>query len=193
MDTALAGAGPLGGFVSGFIRALTQDAPTKAMQVAPALPSVVRNALMANDWAQRGVRYNSSARVTRDLVTGEIRDLTTGELLMKGLGGFNPTIVAQNREKNFAKLDATMFWMERKTRLYANLAEALRQRDREATADTERAIAYYNEHCPPGMQIQAKQLRQSLKGRGRAAGMKEAGVPQQKGQRPAASEVDKLF
>ena len=193
MDTALAGAGPLGGFVSGFIRALTQDAPTKAMQVAPALPSVVRNALMATDWAQRGVRYNGGARVTRDLATGEIRDLTTGELLMKGLGGFNPTIVAQNREKNFAKLDATMFWMERKSRLYANLAEALRQGDREAVADTERAVAYYNEHCPPGMQIQAKQLRQSLKGRGRAAGMKEAGVPQQKGQRPAASEVDKLF
>lgn len=193
MDTALAGAGPLGGFVSGFLRALTQQQPSVALQIAPALPSVARNAVMASDWAQNGVRYKSGGAVVRDLETGEVRDLTTGELLMKGIGGFHPTAVSAARDKHYAVTDAKMFWMERRTVLYADMATALRAGDREAIADTTQTILQYNKDSPPGMQVSLKQLRSSMKGRKRAEVLDTLGIPKEKDARPLASEIDGLY
>jgi len=139
VDTALAGAGPLGGFVSGMVRALTGDQPTLSLQVAPAMPTIVKNQIEVYNWAKDGVRFHSGGKVVRDLETGELRNLETGELIGKSLG-FNPTAVAEAREMHFMQKDAAMFWGEKHSVVMGNVAEAVLQNDREAIADSIRAL-----------------------------------------------------
>lgn len=146
-------------------------------------PGAIGNIYNGFKWSEEGVLAPDRSRVTRDLKTGELRDLTTGEIFGKVLG-FNPTVVSANREILFAQHDARMYWTARRDRLLDDMWKARDQQDREAMADVRKAIDEYNEWVPEQfrreLRLTPKQLADSYKARSRQKRLSERGLPHQK-------------
>ena len=101
----------------------------------------------AYQWSQQGVRSPTGALVTHDLETGKLRDLTAVEIAGKTLG-FNPTIVSQNRELMFAQYERKVYWQSRRDKLLDDAWRAHWQKDKEAIADTKKAMTKFNMEIP---------------------------------------------
>jgi len=137
--------GPTGSFVSLGLNAMySNKSPAEIMS---RLPGGMGNIYTAYKWTQEGVRAPTGALVTHDLETGKIRDLTMTEIAGKALG-FNPTIVSQNREVRFNQWDRQVYWQSRRKDLLDDYWKATWQKDKDAIADTKRAVAEFNEAIP---------------------------------------------
>lgn len=128
------------------------------------LPGGLGNIYVAYRWTQQGVRGPNDGLITHDLQTGKLRDLTSAEIAGKALG-FNPTVVSQNREVLFAQHDRKMYWQSRRQGLLDNYWEAKWHKDREAIADTKKAVTEFNMTVPPeysNLRIKGVDLARSL-------------------------------
>jgi hypothetical protein len=186
--------GPSGNMLHWMLKMGFSDKPwTEEMKRAP---GALGNIVTAYSWAQDGVRNPLGSKITHDLTTGALRELTTAEIMWKA-AGFNPAIVSHNREKRFAQHDARMYWTKRRERLMDDLWTATYKGDREAIADTRRAIGDYNSQIPkdygPKLRITPKEMSASLKTRRKNQQLDQQGLPTQKRYRELYRNVGEDF
>jgi len=173
--------GPTGGLIEWAMNTAFDNKPIE--ESYKRIPGAIGNVASAYAWGQDGVRSPTGALITRDLETGELRDLTTLEVFGKALG-FNPTVISQNRELLFEQHDARMYWFARRDRVLDDLWKATVQGDREAIADSRKGVAAFNEAIPESfrgqMRITPKEIADSRKARMRGMQLEEAGQPPSK-------------
>lgn len=159
-------------------------------------PGAIGNFINAYKWSEEGVRAPDGGIITRDLKTGELRDLSTFEILGKALG-FNPTVVSENRERIFMQHDMRMYWMTRRSKLTKDYWDARLNGDREAMADTRDAIDRFNEEVQDKdlarLRISGKELSRSMKIRERQKRQTEQGLPHEKRYRGLFEDVNEAF
>jgi hypothetical protein len=169
-------AGPTGGMIEWMMKTAFDNKPL--IEGFKRTPGAIGNVITAYTWSQDGVRAPSGAHITRDLTTGQLRDLTTMEVYGKALG-FNPTIVSQNREIIFEQHDARMYWMTRRARLLQDHWRARLSQDREAIADTRKSINKFNEDIPEEqrakLRITPKEIADSTRAHRRNLRLEEMG------------------
>lgn len=159
-------AGPLGGAIKNVGKFLTSDDPLLQRMAKFGL-GTMKNVSQAYDWAENGARYPSGALIARD-ENGKPRDLTTGEIIGKALG-MTPEAVSQAQEEHYAVKDMEQFWMESRKTLLNQMWAARLSKDREAIADTRKAIQEYNANAPDrGLRITGKDLANSFHSHRRA-------------------------
>lgn len=159
-------AGPLGGAIKNVGKFLTSDDPLLQRMAKFGL-GTMKNVSQAYDWAENGARYPSGALIARD-ENGKPRDLATGEIMGKALG-MTPEAVSQAQEEHYAVKDMEQFWMESRKTLLNQMWAARLSKDREAIADTRKAIQEYNANAPDrGLRITGKDLANSFHSHRRA-------------------------
>lgn len=173
-QVVLGAMGPFGSVVSQFLD-LFGDDPSMVKRFGIVLPTAAGNVLKGMDAWEHGVRNPSGGRITIDMKTGQVRDLTTGENLGM-LMGFQPSIVTTNKEMYWMQKDALTYWTTRRNRLMVQLFEAQRQGDREAIADVRKALGDFNLEAPRGMAITGRQAAMSLRSKARNVIRQEAGL-----------------
>lgn len=166
--------GPTGGLIKyGFESIASTNGYRKATSM---LPGGVGNILTAYKWSEEGVRAPSGAIVTHDLETGELRDLTAGEIAGKALG-FNPTVVSQNKEIRFNQYDRKIYWETRRKMLMDDYWEATWRKDPEALADAKRSVSEFNMGVPAeyrALRLTGADLAKSMQTRRRQVRVEEA-------------------
>lgn len=187
----IAAMGPMGREVDSMIR-LFDDDPSLLKKFNLIAPAGIKNLATAWNESEAGALYPSGGKVTRDLVTGEIRDMTTGEVLARSMG-FSPSVQTANRELHYMQKDAEMYWVNKRNTVLTQYWEAVRQGDREAIADVREKVAEFNEDAPPPMRLDAGDLSRSVKARAKRARADELGVPIQKQSRQTYSEMADTF
>lgn len=187
----IAAMGPMGREVDSMIR-LFDDDPSLLKKFNLIAPAGVKNLATAWNESEAGALYPSGGKVTRDLATGEIRDMTTGEVLARAMG-FSPSIQTANRELHYMQKDAEMYWVNKRNTVLTQYWEAVRQGDREAVADVREKIAEFNEDAPPPMRLDGGDLSRSVKARQKRARADELGIPVQKQSRAAYAEMADTF
>lgn len=198
-------AGPLGGFVR-FGLQWYHSVSTKGFMegnkaAARYAPGGVGNMINAYIWAQDGVKNALGAEITldKDPETGKLRprDLTAGEIQGKALG-FNPEVVARNREIAWAQYDLKMYWQTRRQRHINDWVRARDEGDREAMADTKRVISEFNEAVAgedwsKDFKIIPKNLSDAWKNHRKGVRQSEAGLPREKRYRRLYEDVRESF
>jgi len=159
-------------------------------------PGAVGNVVTAWDWHKNGVRGPAGGLITIDPLTGQPRDLTSGEVFGKALG-FQPNIVAANRERIFAQHDIRMYWQARRAGLKDDLWKATMAGDREAIADTRQAIQDFNESTPEAfrrdLRISPKEIAASLKAHRRNQKAEESSLSRERRYRRIYQDVNESF
>lgn len=158
-------------------------------------PGGIGNIWTAVDWDQNGVRGPNGGLIT--LENGKPRDLTTLEIYGKALG-FNPAIVAENREKFYVSHDRQMYWQAKRKGLLDDLNRADWQGDAEGKADAKRAISEFNASLPEdplykGLKIAPKDISQSLASHRRGRRAEEKGEPTQKRYKGLHQDIRRSF
>ena len=120
-----------------------------------------------------GATLRDGTRMTRDLETGEFRDLTLTEIAGMALGA-TPTIISQNRELAFAEQGEYLYWMSRRQELKKNFLEAALEGDEKLREAAQDAITRFNGNLPDGkLTITGKELADGLRARRKAVQQKE--------------------
>lgn len=187
----IAAMGPMGREVDSMIR-LFDDDPSLLKKFNLIAPAGVKNFATAWNESEAGALYPSGGKVTRDLQTGEIRDMTTGEVLARSMG-FSPSVQTANRELHYMQKDAEMYWVNKRNTVLTQYWEATRQGDREAIADVREKIQEFNEDAPPPMRLDGGDLSRSVKARQKRARADELGIPVQKQSRAQYQEMADTF
>lgn len=165
--------GPLGATVNQFLDIFGDD-PSMLKKSAFFMPSIVNTQMKAYQEWDKGVRAPNEGRITVDRETGELRDLTTGETLIR-LIGFNPEIIAANKELHWMQRDKQQYWTTRRNMLVTQIFSARLHGDREAIADTDASLEDFNKQAPDELKITGKELRKAIKRRDTARKKTEAG------------------
>ena len=101
--------------------------------------------------------------MTWDEEKGEFRDITTKELAGMALG-FNPTILAENREKNFAVMSEVFYWQTRRSDVMDRYWKAVRSGDQELRLEVLAFKDKYNAQVPDAkLRITGKDLAESVR------------------------------
>jgi hypothetical protein len=169
-----------------------QDDPSLMKKYGWILPGGLQN--LAKGWSamENGSMYPSGGKVTKDLDTGQIRDLTTGEIIAKMMG-FQPSIESQNQEQHWMQADMQQYWVNRRNNMVAQYWEAIQQKDREAIADTRAEIARYNQEAPLPAKITGQELTNSIAGRRKRAMADQNARPEVRGWTKSYSDISKTF
>jgi hypothetical protein len=166
--------GPFGGMVQGMLQFATSTDPNWVRRAGYSLPGTARSLLQTYLFATEGVRGSGGHIITKDR-DGTIRDLTGYELLGRALG-FQPAIVAHNRELDRAQREMQQYWMGRRSSLLRLAWEAKVQNDREAIADVKDEIRRFNEKAPQKeLRISERDVQQSVRQRQRILEREEQG------------------
>ena len=186
--------GPLGSVIHWGLETAFGNKPL--LQSMGRAPGAIGNLFSSYIWSKDGVRGPNGNLITFDQKTNKLRDLTDAEIFGKALG-FNPSIVAQNREIMGEQHDVRMYWTTRKQRILDDNWRATYQKDREAIADVRKAMADYNESLPPeyrsSMRITGKDLFRSIQAHRASQRMLETqGTPNRK-VRPMYQDVRKSY
>lgn len=130
------------GSVLKFAGAMISKGPEEGMLKAP---GGVGNLYTAYYWTRYGVRGPNGAQLTTEDKDGKrvMRDLTAEEIAMKALG-FNPTIVSQNREREFGKYEIKMYWRSLRSGFRERWVEADWKEDADEKQAIREAISDYN-------------------------------------------------
>lgn len=179
--------GPLGGVLKQFNDVFSDD-PSMLKKMGFFMPNVLNGAAKTLAEWEHGVLAPSGGRITIDRETGTVRDLTTGEQLVR-LMGFNPEIIAANREVHWMQRDVQLYWTTRRDGLVKQAFEAYGHNDREAIADVQEALREFNASAPPKLRISAKELRGALRRKAKAAAQTERGVQRSKRFRAEDAEI----
>lgn len=150
--------GPVGGAAQSVYNALFSDDPTKRWGILGMANNVAKT---WREW-ETGVIAPNGGKITVDRETGMVRDLTTGENLVRLLG-FNPEIIAANKEIHWMQREVQTYWKTRRDQLVTQYYEARRQDDREAVADAREKLNEFNESAPTKLKINALDLRKAVK------------------------------
>ena len=172
--------GATGSFIHFGLEAMFSDKPLS--ETMKRLPGGMGNIYTAYKWSQEGVRSPSSAIITRDLETGELRDLTAMEIWGKVLG-FNPTVVSQERQIRFEMYDRQIYWQARRKQLMDDYWRSLWKKDLEAQKDVKDAIEEFNAGLGPDfrdMRIRGSDLARSRATHRRIVREEERGRPTQR-------------
>lgn len=162
-EFVLGAMGPLGSTIKQFADIFGDD-PALSKKLGFLPNTVLAWGKAWNEW-EHGVMYPSGGKVTADMKTGELRDLTTGENLARFMG-FQPAIVTANKELHWMQKDAADYWTARRNGLVAQAWEAKLQNDREAIADARAAIDDFNDSVKDrALKIGGKDLVRSFKAR----------------------------
>lgn len=170
--------GPLGNVVKQSMDAFSDD-PSMLKKTALFMPNTVNGIAKAFYEWEHGVRAPSGGKITVDRHTGEVRDLTTGESLIR-LMGFNPEIISANKEIHWMQRDVQQYWSGRRNLLITQIFEARLQGDREAIADTDASLKSFNENAPKALKITSRDLHKALKRKKTIARKDEAGKSRQR-------------
>lgn len=186
--------GPFGGIAKLGVEAVFSD--KSWADLATRAPGAAGQVMSALRWTEEGVRAPNGARILRDRETGELRDPYAWEIAGKALG-FNPTAVSESRTIRYAQLDMRLYWSQRREGLMDDAWKAFWRDDREAMADTMKAIKEYNSEIPqefgPALRITGKDLIASRKTRMRALRAEEAQMPPEKRYRQLHKNVNESF
>lgn len=153
--------GPLGNTLSQILDAFSDD-PSMLKRMSGLMPNIMSKWAKTYLEAERGVRAPSGAKVTVDLQTGELRDLSTGESLVR-LMGFEPTVVTANKEIHWMQRERQMYWQTRRNQLVAAIYEAKLIGDREAESDARHELKEFNDDAPKELRIGSRDLRKALR------------------------------
>lgn len=135
-----AASGPAGNFYKSVVEAIGKVASDPFsgrswVEGGKAMPGAIGNVSKAVDMELRqrlqptyGVTSKDGRRMTWDEEKGEFRDITTAEILGQALG-FQPTILVENREKNFAVQSEVFYWQGRRSDLMDRYWQAVRSGD----------------------------------------------------------------
>jgi hypothetical protein len=173
-------AGPAGGFWSDMVKALGRFGQGDIVEGMKELPGVlgsigkVTDAMIRQNLAPgegRGMMTQGGVRLTKDLTTGEYRDLTGKELFGMMMGA-TPTVISQNRENQYAISGEVLYWQGRRQDLLDKYWRAVRDGDAEERADVREVIDAYNETVPDrGLRVTGKDI--TLMTRARKKGVRE--------------------
>lgn len=193
--------GPLGGFIKFGLEALSAMTSQKTWKdAAKKLPGGVGNLVNAYIWSQEGVKGPNGGLITLERTAdGKLapRDLTGAEIAGKALG-FNPEIVARNREIMFATYDRKMYWQSKRVELLKSYVRARDEGDREAIADTKQAITDFNLDVPTEdwskhFKITGKDIGDAMKRHRQGQKLEERGLPKERRYRGMAEDIRRSY
>jgi hypothetical protein len=193
--------GPLGGYARGWLQAGAAMATDPNLQAAvrvaqaalPAQRSVLDLALFAAQSGDPAVVKGYAGQIVTKDHDGTVRPLNTPELLGKALG-FNPEVIARNREIDFLQREVATYWTQRRKRQLDMYWHARQMGDPEMLADSKQAIVDFNADIPDrALRISHKDIKASMKQRERIRKLEEAGKAPVKRFRTLYSDVEAAF
>lgn len=134
------------------------------------MPGAIGNVSKAVDMELRqrmkptyGVTSKDGRRMTWDEKKGEFRDITTAEILGQALG-FSPTILVENREKNFAVQSEVFYWQGRRSDLMDRYWQAVRSGDEKLRTEVVKAQEEFSKNVPDRkLRITPKDRNESIR------------------------------
>lgn len=183
--------GPFGSVIKDVGKAFSDD-PSMMNRMGLVMPNTAKAWVKAVQEHRHGVMYQSGGKVTFDRETQELRDLSTGETLMR-FAGFSPSIVTANKELHWMQKDKADYWTARRTQLSAQMWEARKIGDREAEADVREAVAEFNEQADPALRLTYKDINVSMKKRERQKRLDEQRTSAAKRFRGMYKEMEEDF
>jgi hypothetical protein len=197
--------GPAGGALEGLVNvglsvpAMIAGHKTVA-ETAKEVPGVLGSIGKAVDAHQKqslrptyGVTTKGGERMTRDLETGEFRDLTDAELVKMALGG-RSSMVAQNQERKHSQNGEVIYWQTRRAKLLDLYKTAVWQKDKEKRDAATAAIAEYNAQVPAfNMQITVKNRLDSVRAMRKKNMKLDRGEANERRYRGIIRDVDEAF
>lgn len=200
-------AGPFGGFMDDLMKGTAagwkaMDGQGRWIEVTKNMPGAIGNVSKAWDASQlqaqhpgHGVMAKDGKSLTIDSATGKPRDLTGWEIVAMGLGA-NPSILAGNREQNFAMVGEKIYWQTKRSGLLDARWQAVQQRDMEALKKVDTEIAGFNKSLEGPYRvfsITGKVKADSLQKHRKLVAKEEAGSAVGRTGRVIASEVGKAY
>jgi hypothetical protein len=163
-------AGPAGSFYKSVIEAVGYLQDGKVVEAGKSMPGAIGSVSKAVDAKLRqdlaptyGVTSKDGRRMTWDEEKGEFRDITTKELAGMALG-FNPTLLAENREKNFAVMSEVFYWQTRRSDVMDRYWQAVRSGDQELRLEVLAMKDKFNAQAPDHkLRITGKDLAESVR------------------------------
>lgn len=165
-----AASGPAGSFYKSVLEAVGHLKGGEVVEAGKSMPGALGAVSKALDAKLRqdlkptyGVTTKDGRRMTWDAETEEFRDITTKELAGMALG-FNPTILAENREQNFAVMSEVFYWQTRRSDMMDRYWQAVRSGDQELRLEVLAAKDKYNAQVPQAkLRITGKDLADSVR------------------------------
>lgn len=137
--------GPFGGVTSGAAGLLGAD-EIGVKELSRALPGEAGSLARAFQASETGLVNTRGAMVLRD-EGGKVREVTTGEIVLKGLG-FTLRDETEAREFRNVRKQMSDYWSERRQGLQRDYSEARKLLDRQAILDVQAAVREYNSEIP---------------------------------------------
>ena len=172
---ATASSGPAGNFYKSVMEAVgivAKDPLTGQSWVegGKKMPGAIGNVSKAVDMELRqrmkptyGVTSKDGRRMTWDEERKEFRDITTAEILGQALG-FSPTILVENREKNFAVQSEVFYWQGRRSDLMDRYWQAVRSGDEKLRTEVVKAQEEFSKNVPDRkLRITPKDRNESIR------------------------------
>lgn len=165
-----AASGPAGSFYKSVLEAVGHLKGGEVVEAGKSMPGALGAVSKALDAKLRqdlkptyGVTTKDGRRMTWDAETEEFRDITTKELAGMALG-FNPTILAENREQNFAVMSEVFYWQTRRSDMMDRYWQAVRSGDQELRLEVLASKDKYNAQVPQAkLRITGKDLADSVR------------------------------
>ena len=154
-----ASSGPAGNFYKSVLEAIgtVAEDPFSGrawVEGGKKMPGAIGNVSKAVDMELRqrmkptyGVTTKKGQRMTWDEEKKEFRDITTKEILGQALG-FAPTILVENREKNFAVQSEEFYWQGRRSDLMDRYWQAVRSGDEKLRNEVIKAQDEFSKNVP---------------------------------------------
>jgi len=193
-------AGPAGSFYKSVVEAVGHLKDGEVVEAGKSMPGAIGAVSKAVDAKLRqdlrptyGVTSKDGRRMTWDEEKKEFRDITTKELAGMSLG-FNPTILAENREKNFAVMSEVFYWQTRRSDVMDRYWQAVRSGDQELRLEVLAAKDKYNAQVPDGkLRITGKDLAESVRNHRKQVKVGEKYGTAMKKYRGVAEEVGSAY
>jgi len=193
--------GPLGGVLKFGLQSYSAMTSQKTWKdAAKYTPGGLGNLVNAYIWSQEGVLGPDGGKITLERTPeGKLapRDLTWPEIAGKALG-FNPEIVARNREANFTSFDQKVYWQSKRTELIKANVRAREEGDGEAISDTKKAISDFNldvsgEEWSRKLRVTGQDIGNAWKAHIRNKRLEESGQPKEKRYRGLYQDIRKSY
>jgi hypothetical protein len=164
------------------------------------MPGAIGNVSKAVDMELRqrlkptyGVTSKDGRRMTWDEAQGKFRDITTAEILGQALG-FAPTILVENREKNFAVQSEVYYWQGRRSDLMDRYWQAVRSGDEKLRTEVVKAQDEFSKNVPDRkLRITPKDRNESIRSHKKQVAAGEKYGTTQKKYRGVAQEVGDTY
>ncbi len=183
--------GPVMGIGWNFYRWATVEEPDEWKAMERTLPVALKNVSKAIRLQTRGEETNRSGASIITFEPGSPEQ--TAEIAAQALG-FAPTRMNQKYELLAAQEEARRYWLVNRAKLLEHYSYAVIIGDREGVKDARVAIKKYNKTVPtPKLQIQGKQMSQSVKIKKSKVRDMEMNRANQKMFRPVYQNVQQAF